>query len=75
MVVEEASSVQVPPIMEAKANGIRIWLGLRRLRLQIPSTAGRKTAVVVVLWMKAAAKAVAGIRQSRTRLRLPPARR
>src|ERR1700688_1307724 len=73
MVVEEASSVQVPPIIEAKAKGMRIWLGFSRLFLHSPSTAGRKTAVVVVLWRNAAMQAVAGISSSSTRVRLVPA--
>ncbi len=65
--------MQVPPIIEAKAKGMRIWLGFRRLFLHSPSTAGRKTAVVVVLCRKAAMQAVAGISTSSTRVRLVPA--
>ena len=61
MVVEDASRVQVPPIIEAKAKGMRIWLGESRLFRHSPSTAGRKTAVVVVLCRNAAMQAVAGI--------------
>src|SRR6185369_12865374 len=70
MLVEEEKSMQVPPIIEAKAKGMRICPGRIRVRLQRPKTAGRKTAVVVVLCMNEAMKEVAGRRQRRI-LRLP----
>jgi hypothetical protein len=70
--VDVPTSVQVPPMIDAKARGMSVLLGLMRLFRQTARTAGKKTAVVVVLFIKADVPQVSNITIRRTRLRLLP---
>ncbi len=68
MLVEVPRSVQVPPSIDAKANGMSNFDGLTCALRAIPRTMGKKTAVVAVLLMKAETVAM-GIRMISARAR------